>query len=1108
MKGDFTRSTFRPHKHYSGVRMQQGRVQLDADWNENLDILLHRIETESIDVIGECGVPIHNAAFGVVTDFSTLSAEEKAWLSAHDMDTLDPGDFYLTRGRAYVDGILVEHDLTLPFSHQPFVLPEGDGKLSDPGIYLLYLDVWQRHITALEDPAIREVALGGPDTATRTQVVWQARLGKVGDVGNTVTCADDLHPWPDASTGKLRARTHPEDQPADPCTVPPGAGYKRLENQLYRVEIHSVDSGTGAATYKWSRDNGSVVVAISEFNVDGANTKIRTTSLGRDNVLGLHQNDWVEILDDATELAGQPGTLAQITDIDPDNILTLSAAISGYDLNYHPKVRRWDSGGAQSVTVPATNDGYLKLEGGVEIKFDLNTFHVGDYWLIPARTVPGQYGDIEWPKDESDDPLALLAFGIDHHYCKLAVLTAEMVERFIGITAIEDCRKKFPPLTELPSSGNCCCSVSIGDGGYPDIQSALAARPADVDEWRICVPAGQYHLSDTVSAERIDGLVISGCGRQTHISGPASKPAFAFSASQNIQLDNLWVDASSPEAAILFEGCAAVQVNDCLVTNQIASETGAATEYTSLVGRAPGRLGKPAPAIVVRTGREVEIRANDILGLPAVLAGGANLSIRSNRMAAGGVQIVAPSTLVEIEENVITKGLGPGIQLGGGEDDFGSYSTVFGAYETTKPGGTSGAWTNAVGARAKNLLAGIRTVTIAGNLIGGMRGSGIVTELSLEAVGSLSEVEALAIRDNQIIDCANRPDVILGERSRVGGGMALIGVFSTQISGNFIAGNGSTRMPACGIFVLDGSDIDIDRNVVVENGVESGEGEPQAYQAGIAAQFVLGNFLGSGQGTTGKLGYPALRVHANQVICPAGQALSVVAVGSVLVEANSFATRERLPQPAEPLSFGEKGACVSILDLGLPIWLPELALTLNMMASGQTSLHIENFEQVDEVFSHFPDGRVLFNDNQVTFNTDQQETVESLGQFDGQWFARAWNAATFSVLLMSLDDISIGGNQFQATVPAYVLEGFQQLRDKKISTTDLFAYLLKFIHVSSLASTVRAGGNGLNERLFSNWFSYVSNAVAMNATTGNEATHAFATNAPKKAETDNLSLSS
>jgi hypothetical protein len=38
MKGDFSRFTFKKEKHYSSVRMQQGRVQLDADWNEQMDI--------------------------------------------------------------------------------------------------------------------------------------------------------------------------------------------------------------------------------------------------------------------------------------------------------------------------------------------------------------------------------------------------------------------------------------------------------------------------------------------------------------------------------------------------------------------------------------------------------------------------------------------------------------------------------------------------------------------------------------------------------------------------------------------------------------------------------------------------------------------------------------------------------------------------------------------------------------------------------------------------------------------------------------------------------------------------------------------------------------
>ena len=42
MKGDFTRDTFKKEKHYSGVRMQQGRVQVDADWNEQVDIQISK----------------------------------------------------------------------------------------------------------------------------------------------------------------------------------------------------------------------------------------------------------------------------------------------------------------------------------------------------------------------------------------------------------------------------------------------------------------------------------------------------------------------------------------------------------------------------------------------------------------------------------------------------------------------------------------------------------------------------------------------------------------------------------------------------------------------------------------------------------------------------------------------------------------------------------------------------------------------------------------------------------------------------------------------------------------------------------------------------------
>ena len=57
MKGDFSRLTFRPDRPYSSVRMQQGRVPLDADWNEQVDIADHLRRRAIADIIGGCCIP-------------------------------------------------------------------------------------------------------------------------------------------------------------------------------------------------------------------------------------------------------------------------------------------------------------------------------------------------------------------------------------------------------------------------------------------------------------------------------------------------------------------------------------------------------------------------------------------------------------------------------------------------------------------------------------------------------------------------------------------------------------------------------------------------------------------------------------------------------------------------------------------------------------------------------------------------------------------------------------------------------------------------------------------------------------------------------------------
>ncbi|TFH40891.1 MAG: hypothetical protein E4G94_08810, partial [ANME-2 cluster archaeon] len=517
MKGDFTRSTFDQKKHYSSVRMQQGRVQLDADWNEQADITSHHIQTQGRDVIGLYGAPIKGGGFKIDP-------------------TADSKNLKISSGIIYVDGILCENDSEITIDHQDD-LP-GFGLTGGSGTYLAYLDVWQRHITSFEDPYIREVALGGPDTATRTRTICQVKLLKL-NVDGSINCLSDLDEWAKKishSSGKLNARSNPGDISDGRCIVPPGAGYRRLENQLYRVEIHK-GGQSGTATFKCSRDNGSIVTSW----LDKIDSDLKVSTTGRDEALGFASEQWVELTDDTHELKGEPGTLVKLEKVD-GQILTIdpttaTGSVDMADFPRNPMVRSWDSDGEVNVTVPATNDGWIPLEDGVEVKFETGTYKTGDYWLIPARTAKG---DIEWPRDEEMEPLAQLPHGIEHYYCRLALLGLKNVGGEEPIennwTHLSDCRQLFPPLTDIIADdvsfdnnlchlpnvetvqealNNLCkryvggCTLTAVPGtGWEAVFNSIK----DGQDARVCFGVGEYLLDEAIILKNKGHLIISGCG--------------------------------------------------------------------------------------------------------------------------------------------------------------------------------------------------------------------------------------------------------------------------------------------------------------------------------------------------------------------------------------------------------------------------------------------------------------------------------------------------------------------------------------------------------------------------------------------------------------------
>lgn len=175
-----------------------------------------------------------------------------------------------------------------------------------------------------------------------------------------------------------------------------------------------------------------------------------------------------------------------------------------------------------------------------------------------------------------------------------------------------------------------------------------------------------------------------------------------------------------------------------------------------------------------------------------------------------------------------------------------------------------------------------------------------------------------------------------------------------------------------------------------------------------------------------------------------------------------------------------------------------ISLLLQMIANVLTKLHLASPDLVAEASALIPDGRVSFHNNRVTFYTGAEENDQTpaAGATSSD---QIWDQAIFSALFVSLDDISIAGNQFQANVPPYFSRSGSGMGAAAPSG-------LKFIHVASVGTTIRAVGNGISEGLYSTVLSYGSMALFANVTTSNEATHAFVTTGPKKVEANNLSL--
>lgn len=501
MKTDLSRDSFLPEKNFTSVRQQQGRVQTDADWNEQADIQNHLRRTLARDAVvdhntGLAAAPAHNPGFAVTP--ATNDAGQP--------------DLAISAGRVHANGFIAEklaEEFFSSQSHLPgMTLPQVDG------VYLAYLDVWERGVTFREHPEIRDIALGGVDSTARSQLIQQVKLMALAAGDNSDAASIPLE-WSQllaSQAGRLAARTAAQGVSTDPCTIGARGGYTGTDNFLYRVEIHA-PGPAGTATFKWSRDNGSVVTEwISQ---DGNRLSFR--AIGRDQRTAFAPGQWIELNDEGLELAGSRGTLARIARassddivIDPDSLIHFDASISALNIDDFAfgtrRIRRWDMLQATGTRLVPADSAFVTLEQGIEISFDNDPdreYKTGDAWILPARAINR---NIVWPCDPSAPggatPLLVPPHEIQHHYARLAFL-----KRDAGVwSLLADTRRIFASLSET----NLAYVGGDGQAILPDLQ---LPQPLTVS-----VRSGPY----PISAARIRFSVVAGGGTLSETSNPAN----------------------------------------------------------------------------------------------------------------------------------------------------------------------------------------------------------------------------------------------------------------------------------------------------------------------------------------------------------------------------------------------------------------------------------------------------------------------------------------------------------------------------------------------------------------------------------------------------------
>jgi hypothetical protein len=576
MASDISRTS--DEQRYQGVVMQQGRVILDRDFNALRQTIDRRIEADALDFVGPCGTPDNGFEIGPV------AASPPLWIPPAPLSppASNADDFSISPGTMYVGGQRAVFPSEVPgqvavdysyFDQPDWISPDLPSAF--PTCEFIYLHLLEHEVSAVEDPELKDVALGGPDTTQRLRLVKRVKRLAVPSCECAAARAQAVSQWQqkglafDPQTMRLIPQATMQvsySQPTtqtSPCDPVAQGGYLGADNQLIRVQI--TDGGVPGATPQllWGCDNASSLYRAKVSNQLSTQTSTAIV-LGQSPVDAFHipqQGQVVEVLRCALIIGSeldetdpqQPATIVRCVaeargitctltaPYQPDTrTLSLNQVLPPEYLNdANPLfVRIWQT------QIPFTPDGSTPYpltyangnSTGVLVTIgvpstaspQLQSPPIGAYWMIAVRpkTPQAVYPERFLVSPQPPD-------GPRQWVCPLGTIdwtnqTSPPSSPVYSNPVFYNCRNIFCNLIELCNRKlGGCCNVAVRP---EDLVADPMALQNAADQFRdaaqgmaICLTPGTYALSQPLHLNsRHTGLTIEACHGAVTIQAAAT----------------------------------------------------------------------------------------------------------------------------------------------------------------------------------------------------------------------------------------------------------------------------------------------------------------------------------------------------------------------------------------------------------------------------------------------------------------------------------------------------------------------------------------------------------------------------------------------------------